>query len=423
MSSSSKDINWKKHWKGTATITTTIKKQTPYYDNPTIKGRGLGYLSPGQKVTYVDSLSQNMENNSYRVAIQIGDYNTSNSIYYTHIDSLTKPINKSIFEGFFKPQRFQLTGQEYSYSDYVNALKQSITSRTDIIGELEDYLLSMVNYFDSSTSIGTFDFSAINSLPTNNIRNDFGECIGPIYCINKGLNSFGLGVSKATSKILIPTRSNEPLLDYYIITPDRSIKVSAKSSGVSSNTLKVGDIIPLIEQNASLSLKFSNSQEYSLMKIINQNTMLQGPIQAAAFLGYISGAAANSVFNLSGSAYIPKPELFDNVIRNDPRLVTVLNSKGLYSKVKITLFEISYACERLLISYSSNAIHSSRFTDIVKNSLSNEMFFVHLSLVGITPSFSIRRAEGVEGQKSIANLRFRSKNGYGFKKDKLGFRV
>jgi hypothetical protein len=51
------------------------------------------------------------------------------------------------------------------------------------------------------------------------------------------------------------------------------------------------------------------------------------------------------------------------------------------------------------------------------------MFFVHLSLNNITPSFTLRRAQGVEGQATISNLQFRTKNGYDFKKDKLGFKL
>jgi hypothetical protein len=424
MSSSSKDDNWRKHWRGTPTILTTIKKASPYFEDPATGGRGTGYLSIGQQVTYVDALSQNMQNNSFRVAIQLGSYDASKPVYYTHIDNLTKPINRSIFEGIFKPQRFGLTGQEYTYDTYVSTLRQSITNRTDIVGELEDYLLSLVDYADSNASVGSFDSNAISNLPMNNIRNDFGECIGPIYCISRGFNTLNLGVNKTTSKIFIPTRSNEPLLDYYIVTPNRSIKVSAKSSGVSSNTLKVRDIIPLIEQNSSLLAQMRNSQEFDLMRIINNNNMVQGPIQAAARLGLLDQNVANSVLNSSATGFISNPELFDSIIRSDPRLVGILNSqRGDYSRVRITLMQISYACERLVIDYSRQSVASLNFTNIVRNALSNEMFFVHLSLNNITPSFTLRRAQGVEGQATISNLQFRTKNGYDFKKDKLGFKL
>lgn len=425
MSSSKKDVNWAKYWKGKSTVSSTVKKTSPYYDNQQTRGQGIGYLATGQEVTYIDSLSQNMSSNFYRVAIQLGQYDASKPVYYTHIDNLNKPIVKSAYEGFFKPQRFGITNQEYMLNDYIESLRQSIRTRADITGELEDYLLSLVEYAVNNASIGFFESSDLLKLPLNNIRNDFGECLGPIYSIKRGLTQYSsLGVNSSTAKIFIPSRSNEPLLDYYILTPNRSIKISAKSSGVSSNTLKVSSIIPLVEQNLSLSTQLSNSKEYNLMKIINNYTMLQGPIQCAAYLGFISDIAANSVSNLRGSNYIPNPSLFANLIQSDPRLLPILRAvKNNFSRVKITVSQISYACDRMVVAYSKQPIHSSKFSDIVKRALSDEMFFVHLSLSSGIPSFTVRRAQGVAGQANIANLYFRSKNGYDFQKDKLGFSV
>ena len=425
MSSSKKDVNWTKYWKGRSTISSTVKKTSPYYDNQQTRGQGIGYLSAGQEVTYIDSLSQNMSSNFYRVAIQLGQYDESKPVYYMHIDNLNKPIVKSVYEGFFKPQRFGVDNQEYTLDGYIESLRQSILTRPDITGELEDYLLSLVQYAVTNSSIGSFESSDLLKLPLNNIRNDFGECLGPIYAIKRGLTQYSsLGVNSSTAKIFIPSRSNEPLLDYYIITPTKSIKISAKSSGVSSNTLKVSSIIPLVEQNSSLSSQLSNSKEYNLMKIINNYSMLQGPIQSAAYLGFISDSASNSVSNLQGSNYIPNPSLFANLIQSDPRLLPILRSnKNDFSRIKITVSQISYACDRMVVAYSKQPTHSSKFSDIVKKALSDEMFFIHLSLSSGIPSFSVRRAQGVAGQVNIANLHLRSKNGYDYQKDKLGFRV
>lgn len=425
MPTSKKDVNWNKHWKGNPTITTTVKKSSPYFDNPSSRGQRTGLLNQGQSVTYIDSLSQNMDKpgNFYRVAIQIAStYNPSAPVFYTHIDNLTKPVTQSIYEGFFKPQRFDLANQEYSVGDYVTALNAAINNRTDIRGELKDYLLALVKYADTNTSIGDFNSTDLLQLPLNKIRNDFGECLGPIYAIKRGLTS--IGVNSATAKILIPSRSNEPLVDYYIVTPSKTIKVSAKSSGPNPNTLKVSSLIPLVEQNISLRTSLSLSQEYNVMKIINSYSMLQGPIQAASYLGLIDPVAANSVANLRGSNYIPNPSLFAPLIRSDGRLAPILRSNSNdFSKVRITVSQISYACDKLVVAYSKQSAHSLKFSDIVKKALANEMFFIHFSLSAGQPSFNLRRADGVTGQPTIANLHFRSKNGYDYQKDKLGFKL
>lgn len=425
MSTSKKNINWEKHWRGNPTISTTVKKPSPYFDDPRTRGQGLGSLSTGEQVVYIDSLSQDMDKpgNFYRVAIQRSpSYNSSAPVFYTHIDNLRKPVTQSIYEGFFKPSAFGVTGQEYSVSDYVTALNNSINARSDIRGELKEYLLALIKYADQNTSIGDFNSADLLQLPLAKIRNDFGECLGPIYAIKRGLTS--IGVNSASAKIFIPIRSNEPLVDYYILTPTRPIKVSAKSSGSNPNTLKVSSLVLLVEQNASLKASLNASEEYNVMKIINGYSMLQGPIQAAAYLGLINPSAANSVSNLSGSNYIPNPSLFASLIRSDGRLFPILQSnRNDFSKVRITVSQISYACDKLVVAYSKQSSHSIKFSDIVRRSLSDEMFFIYFSLSSGQPSFNLRRADGVTGMPTIANLHFRSKNGYDYQKDKLGFKL
>lgn len=419
--------NWNKHWKGKGNIVTTVRKAGPYFDDPKSRKTGLGYLQPSvqQKVIYIDSLSQEMESNQNRIAFQFGDnYNSEEEVYYTQIDNLRKP-GRAAYEGIFKPQQFGLQNQEFVLSNYITTLKNSIISRTDIVGELEEYLLALVEYAENTTPPIGFDTS---DLPLNNIRNDFGECIGPIYAIKRGLVTYNLGINN-NSKIYFPSSSTEPLLDYIIttgISPNNGqIKVSAKSQGLNSNTLKTKDLIPLIEQNSTLLTQVQQKSEYRIMRIINDYNYVKGPIKCAEFLNFISSEAFNSVSTIvSSQSRIPNPELFLSVIQNDQRLsprLTYVNGNN-YSRVNITLSEISYACEKLVINYSKSPTHTIAFTDIIKKALSNEMFFVHLSLNNSNPSFSIRRSEGVAGQ-SLSNLHLRSKNGYDSKKDKMGFAV
>lgn len=410
--------NWKKHWKGKGNIETTVKRVAAYFDDPKARGRGIGYLQPtmNQTVTYVDSLSQEMESNQSRIAFQFGSFDAQKQVYYVQIDSLRKP--RSRYEGIFKPQAFGLANQEFTLFNYISSLKNAIESRSDIKGELQEYLLALVDYAVNGSSPSEFD---VTDLPLNQIRNDFGECIGPIYSIKRGLVGHNLGISD-TSKIYIPGRPNEPLLDYFIITNNKQIKVSAKSEGVSSNTLKPANIVPLVEQNTSLYNEVRNTTEYQIIKTIDNNSMIMGPIKCAEILGIISSQAANSVSSLyGGQSRIPSPQLFSNVISRDERLSPILSSSGNdYSKVNITLNQISYACEKLVIKYSQQPVPSMNFTSIVRRALSNEIFFVHLSLNGGVPNFSVRKSSGVRGQV-LSNLSLRSKHSYDFKKDRLGF--
>jgi hypothetical protein len=425
-------INWKKHWKGNGNIVTTVRASSAaYFDDPKSRKPGIGYVQQSRtnKVIYIDSLSQDMESNQNRVAFQFGDvYNPQGDVYYIQIDALRKP--KSAYSGAFKPQEFGLKGVEFNLTNYISTLKNSIISRTDITGELEEYLIALVDFVENGTEPTGFDTS---DLPISDIRNDFGECIGPIYCLKRGL-IHNLGVN-AASKIFIPLRSNEPLVDYYIIAGNapftKRIKVSAKSEGVSSNTLKVGELIPLIQENSALLSEFTNqyTEQYQIMKFLHEEDYTRGPIKCAEYLRMISKEALNSVYNLpSMFSKIPNPELFLTLIQKDPFLSPKVNKSSTqiknnnYSGVNITLSEISYACERLIVKYSQDFSNSSKFTTIVKKALANDMFFVHLNIIGGIPNFSIKTANGVSGQ-TIANLKFRTKNGYQFKKEKLGFAV
>ena len=179
--------SWNKHWRGRGNIPTRIKNtSSPYYSDSS-SSRTSGNLPKDTQVTYIDILTQTHT----KAAIQVGD-----NIYYTNIDNLVKPRSLSIVS--LKPQSFGLSGTEYSLTDYINAVKSSINSRQDILGDLQEYLLSLVDYADSnSQSFSGFDFT---TLPIADIKKDFGEVIGPIYCMRRGLLNRSLGIT-STSKI------------------------------------------------------------------------------------------------------------------------------------------------------------------------------------------------------------------------------
>ena len=387
--------NWNKNWKGRGDISTIIKVSSASYYPAENVNRKSGNLTKGTAVTYVDNLSKKHT----RTAIKLGT-----DIYYTNIDNLAKP--RSVSEVNLKPQAFGLAGTEYNITGYITALKNSINSRTDIVGDLKEYLLALVNFSINNS----MDFSGIEmtTLPMSDIIKDFGEVIGPIYCIKRGLSQYNIGVS-SSSKIFIPVSPNEPLLDYYIITvTNNKIKVSAKAKGT-SNTLKVNNLVPPILNNPILSNKYSNNIEFRIMRTIYENSIVSGPIKACALLGIIGQDAANSV--ASEPAQIPNKQLFNSLIQKDATLK---------SRASITTKQISYLCEKEIVNYSKQSLKSIKFTSIVREVLKNEIYFVKFSLPNRIPSFLV---QATSGRTVINNLSFRTKNGYDNKSDKLGFRL
>ena len=119
---------------------------------------------------------------------------------------------------------------------------------------------------------------------------------------------------------------------------------------------------------------------------------------------------AASVGGISGSSQIPNPRLFANLIMNDSELKNRKN---------ITLRNIAYVCEKKLVEYSKKSTVSNKFTEIVKDVLDNEVFYVKLDIDNGIPRFNIASTS----DRTISNLVLRNKNSYNRPSDKLGFKV
>ena len=272
---------------------------------------------------------------------------------------------------------------------------------------MEEYLIDLVNYVSSgSGGLSGYNFT---ELPMSSITKDFGEALGPIFCLKTGLINLNLGVN-ASSTISFPASGAAQLLDYYINTSKDQYKISAKSKGT-ANTLKMVSLVPTILKDAKLSARHSNSLEFKLMNTINSNTTNMGAIKGAALIGAISQQAAASVNNLRGnSAQIPFPELFQNILINE---ATVRNNKT------FTLRQVAYVCEKKIVEYSKKSMVSKKLTEIVKDVLNNEVFYVKLDIDNGIPRFNIVSTS----DRTVSNIVFRNKNDTVRASDKLGFKV
>ena len=382
--------NWNDNFKGQGDISTVAKVDTGilYEENG---NRSTQQLTRGTPVTYIDSQSKSHT----KVAIRVGQ-----DIFFTNVDNLVKP--KSLGVVNLKPQAFGL-GAPLTLTSYVTTLKTSIKNRGDIKGELQEYLLDLVDYV-SSGSGGLVGYK-FTELPMASIRNDFGEAIGPIFCLKSGLINKNLGIN-ASSTVSFPGSGSAQLLDYIIGTSTKQIKVSAKSKGT-ANTLKMASLISQVNP------KFQSTTEFQIMNTINSNSMNMGPIQGCSLIGAISQQAAGSVGGLRGNDAVisdVSKQLFANLIMNDSEL---------RNRKTITLRNIAYVCEKKLVEYSKKSMVSKKFTEIVKDILDNEVFYVKLDIDNGIPRFNVASTS----DRTISNLVLRNKNSYNRPSDKLGFKV
>ena len=243
------------------------------------------------------------------------------------------------------------------------------------------------------------------------ITKDFGEVLGPIFCLKTGLINLNLGVN-ASSTISFPASGAAQLLDYYINTSTNQYKISAKSKGT-ANTLKMASLVPTILNNNKLLSRYAGTNEFKLMNIINSNTTNMGAIEGASFIGAISKQAASSVRGLRGNNAVLtdiSKQLFANIIINDTEL---------RSRKTITLRNIAYVCEKKIVEFSRKTMVSKKFTEILKDVLNNEVFYVKLDIDNGIPRFNIASTS----DRTISNLIFRNKNSYDRPSDKLGFKI
>ena len=395
MTATTGDRNWIKNWKGRGDQNTFIKVNSAVlYEENGIKSNAI--LTKGQSVTYIDDQSKD----HLRVAIKVGD-----QIYRTKIDNLLKP--SSIGGIDLKPQSFGVVGRSFNISDYISTLKKNIQLRDDIKGELEEYLLDLVDAVEFGKSgIGGYDLSTI---PLATVEKDFGEALGPIHCIKRGLVNKNLGITQATS-IFVPSFGSEPLVDYILRNPSGiSIRVSAKGSKT-SNTLKPRFLVPPVRETPILAQRHLNSTEFQVLGLLHDYSTNEGAIRAALLLGKITQRAFGTITNFANSTKLSDiaRQEFSNLIDSD------LNTKG---RKSIDMRQLSKLCENIVVKYSKDK--SQKYTKIVNDVLNNDIIIVKLAITNGLPFFTI--AQSYDG--NIANISLRNKNSFNVGGEKLGFQL
>jgi hypothetical protein len=141
--------------------------------------------------------------------------------------------------------------------------------------------------------------------------------------------------------------------------------------------------------------------------------MMNAPFVGAMLLGIITDQAAALAIS-SGNSTITNTAPFSSLIKGDSRLSILPKNQ------KPTTMQLSYVCEKKLVEYSRT--NSGRFTNMIKDTLSEEIVFVKLSIDRNTkqPKFEGLKAAG---SSSIGLVKLRSKNQYDKKSDKIGFQL
>ena len=414
------NLAWKVHFQGLDRKTKIRRPSTVVFDQ---EGNKLNVpLMMGTDATYIDNLSESHPNDSQSASVErkkVVAINVGGQVYYVDVNDLIKPA--SLNKVKLSPQSFGLGGVS-TLSNYVSNLKSSIKSRQDVKGDLEDYLIDLVDYIDT----GTGNLSGYNTtdLPMATIEKEFGEALGPIFCIKKGLSGKGFGVSQSTQINIVG--EGVKTKDYELINTDgRIINVSAKGGTSSSNTYKPSSIMEIVDPDPKLQSRINQygATQLNVIRTLNNFSAILGPIRAANALGYYS--AQSSLLPATGllnSSFISK-ELQQAY---EPMFLTADSeiAKRYREKQKtgstFTYRTVTWCHENFIIKYSLKSANQKIFSRIVNDVTSSNLFFVKLNFSSQVPTFSVL----MPGSGSINNVKFRQKNtkfdGGG---EKLGFQI
>lgn len=398
---------WTKYFQGKGDIQTSMKKASPVYD-PEKGVRKIGDIAVGTPIVYLTATK-------YEAKALI-EYQDKRKKIQARVpfDSISKPNVKSSGAASLKPQAFDVGETKYTFGTYKNTVLGSIVDRKDLSGPLRSYLDSLVKLYTGGATEQTITkiFEANKgTLPLNDINKDFGEVLGPIAILSKGLlRSKRINVDKNSTKIYVPSRPNEPLMDYALISGDTQYTISAKS-GTTTNVVKPNDILMLLAKSPKKLKKWSSTKEYQLLQILAANTSLIGPIKAVAEFNpkMISKKAADSVTKDSYDEKAFAPFFAQN--------------QYLKMKKKPTVNEIMYECEKIIQSQTKDGTFD--MTGIFSDAIENQVLYVKFSLDNRTglPDWEVIGSDDIRKVNSGTSVYLRSKNGYTRAADKMGIQV
>jgi hypothetical protein len=401
-------LNFQRNWQGSDHQTTVKKTVSVFIKNNNDNFESAGALSPGTEVTYIDSLTQDHLRAAFRTA--------DGTVYYGNVDYFVKPKSSQAQATQLSPSSLGLENRTFFSSvAYYNSIISALNSRSDIPGELFDYLFELLDYVDNGA--GNYTGIKMDSFPWGQIQNYYAEVIGPIACIKRGIlnniiNTAGIG----NATIYMPPDS-ERLYDYKLIVGNDEYLISAKSAKGVSNQVKPQFVTAAANASGKLG-SLATTKEYQLLNVLGSETVISGALNGWSLIhpDEMSSQAAQSIISVykgaNHSAKIP-----------DEGLLKPFTDKYFPSRKNLTVGEVRYKCEQLIEGWSKNGPQNGVLKQIFEIYLNqSRVIYVKLDLNkrSGTPTFS---ASAGGGATLLRNLYLRSSNYATRTADRIGFQV
>jgi hypothetical protein len=393
--------NWNKNWRGQDHPTRVKKLVSFFIKDDSGNFRQGGALTPGTQVTYIDSESRTHLKAGFRVPGQ-------QEVVFANIDFFSKPGR---FNVRLSPSSFGLAGQTFGSSSlYYTAIQNGINSRSDINGELFDYLYELLDYAKNGS--GNYSGIDFTGFPWAEIQNYYAEVIGPLVAVHRGILTPFVSGGVLGASIYVPPDS-ETLYDYALRVGKNEYKISAKTARGVSNQVKPQFVTPVVEESGELGI-LANSQAFQLLKILGSNNVVNG-----AFLGWqyiqpdnsLSAAAVNSVI----SKRFDPLSFYTFIEKYMPERKTRPES--------VTLGQLRYKCEQLIENWSKSGLPNQNLKSIF-NLYLNESRVIYVKMdLNRTTGAATFTADGGSGARIVNRLYLRTSNYAERTADRMGFQV
>lgn len=401
-------LNFQRNWQGSDHQTTVKKTVSVFTKNDSGVFRAAGALTSGTEVTYIDSLTQDHLRAAFRTV--------DGTVYYGNVDYFVKPKSSQAQATQLSPSSLGLENRTFFSSiAYYNSIISALNSRSDIPGELFDYLFELLDYVDNGA--GNYSGIKMDAFPWGQIQNYYAEVIGPIACIKRGIlnniiNTAGMG----NATIYMPPDS-EKLYDYKLIVGGDEYLISAKSARGVSNQVKPQFVTAAVNASGKLG-SLSTTKEYQLLNILGSETVISGALNGWSLIqpNEISQQAAQSIISVYRGAN-------HGVKIPDDGLLKPFINKYFPSRKNLTVGEVRYKCEQLIEGWSKNGPQNGVLKQIFEIYLNqSRVIYVKLDLNkrSGTPTFS---ASAAGGATLLRNLYLRSSNYATRTADRIGFQV
>ena len=167
-----------------------------------------------------------------------------------------------------EPKKLGVTGRKLKSGQLKKIVKSNLSSKLD--DNMKSYIIHILNSIGLLTSYDNFKVD--NNVFKNEVEKNFGEIIAALELSDGGLIEF-------------PTSSTFPMIDFIIHDTDKIRQYSVKSGKAATNTLKVKDIIKIIDSNKSYQELYKNSFTYYVMAILNQSSVKDSALNIADAMG------------------------------------------------------------------------------------------------------------------------------------------